>query len=997
MRDYWPDDPTFQEDQLPAATWQKEVNTHPRRPVLLPPRPSLPPPRSPLFQVGAILDALKKRLPPAVFFWSSMGLLLLLIFGGVFGIVIALGHGPANGNALALQVSPRSVVVGATVTLRGTHFMPRGRIGLTRDSTVPVADTGGATIIQADTSGNFSDTVIAGEWGNGVHIINAEDAISHKIASFPLLVSGQSAMLRPAHLLVAQNRLDLGSGDQATNTSRIIALNNTGGGEISWQASSSAPWLQMSPISGTLYSGIETSLHVAAGRSNMPPGVYTAQLTIMSNAGEAVLPVRMEVTPLQVGDQAVIELNPALLSFTTADGAASPRAQTVMLSNPGVLALNWKVTTNAPWLLATPIVGSVASSAQQEVSVGINSTTMLPGSYSGIVTFSAQNAGYVKNSPQSIYVNLTVTPHCALQLSPSVVSFASAYQQGKPAAQTISVGTTHNCKAAIQWNATTDASWLQLSQNSGTTPASPSVTVNTTGLKPGVHSAAITFTSASNTQVLPVTFTLGASNAPTLTSGPDSETFQVRAGTGSVSSQSMHIQNAGSGTLNWQATVTTVAGGNWLSVTPANGTLGTNQAQTLQVQASPLSTLLPGTTYTGAIVVSAFNSTGQEVAGSPQRLAVNLLVIQPCTISVPPTLSFSGNLGQSASDTQFAFIRTSGGCTHALSWTASTSASWLRLSSTAGSVTGTRPASLGVSVDTSGLTPTPHQATITVNAFDSITHAAVGATQHIKVTLVVQSGCSLTGVSPGSLHYQAEAGFQPAPQTFTVSTAGQCSGSVLITPQISAGWLTVMPSSMMVAPGDSATFSIMANTNNLPPATTYSGHVTLNASNNGVALAGGVQPVQVDLQVLAAPALTTSPSAITMDVAAGTASQAITISNTGGTPLNWTATLANGSANVVSLVTPASNTLAGGASTTLVVNIDTSGAVAGQNYIACVLVSAFDAANGNVLAGSPAKIPVTVNVAPSTTSATPSASPTGPSSLPGPMLTPSARRIARSR
>ena len=127
----------------------------------------------------------------------------VLTLGGFFGVSGTLGHGSlsaAQGN-VSLQITPGDVAVGATMTLRGTNFTPHGRIGLTRDSSVPVADTGGQVVIEADAAGNFSDTAIVGQdWGIGSHTINAEDATTHKIATFPIRVGGQGVDLRPAHL-----------------------------------------------------------------------------------------------------------------------------------------------------------------------------------------------------------------------------------------------------------------------------------------------------------------------------------------------------------------------------------------------------------------------------------------------------------------------------------------------------------------------------------------------------------------------------------------------------------------------------------------------------------------------------------------------------------------------------------------------------------------------------------------------------------------------------
>ena len=168
---------------------------------------------------------------------------VLLVFSEAFGVTGAAAlpsaifelQGP-----LSLQVTPQEVAVGTMMSLRGTHFSPGGLIGLTRDDSIPVLDTGGVSITQSDAQGNFTDTVqVQANWGSGSHTINAEDASTHKVTSFPVMVSGESIALRPSHLQLSINSLNLGSGDEATSSKQTISLTNLGSGQISWQGNSS--------------------------------------------------------------------------------------------------------------------------------------------------------------------------------------------------------------------------------------------------------------------------------------------------------------------------------------------------------------------------------------------------------------------------------------------------------------------------------------------------------------------------------------------------------------------------------------------------------------------------------------------------------------------------------------------------------------------------------------------------------------------------------------
>ena len=68
------------------------------------------------------------------------------------------------------------------------------RVGLTRDANMPITDMSGTSVIRADKTGSFSDTVwVDPSWGSGPHIIRAEDAYSHKSAKTTVNVTGQAS------------------------------------------------------------------------------------------------------------------------------------------------------------------------------------------------------------------------------------------------------------------------------------------------------------------------------------------------------------------------------------------------------------------------------------------------------------------------------------------------------------------------------------------------------------------------------------------------------------------------------------------------------------------------------------------------------------------------------------------------------------------------------------------------------------------------------------
>ncbi len=966
------------EDARPL-TWQKVLDTPPvqEEDILVSPRPTTSPRHMKVTPLPA-KSLVVQRIPPVLFFWLSLTAVLILSLAGVFGVFVSFGHGTTSSHAPTLTTSSNTIAIGATLELHGSNFTPRGRVGLTRDAILPIADTGGASIIQADGKGNFTDTVtISPDWQAGIHVVNAEDAKLHKVARFSLLITGKSVSLRPAHFTLSDTTLDLGTGDNATNSTQTITLSNPGGGQITWQANSDQPWLLLSPDNGTFVAGAKTQVVIAVDRANLRPGSYSAHVNFLSNVGSSSVTVKMQVIPLSPGHDAVLQISPAVLSFTSPDGGAAPAAQTITVSNPGVLPLQWSVSTNASWLTVSPNGGSVqnASStanstpttsqgaATQNVSVSVNTSTLLPGTYNSTITFTGQ--GQVKNSQQDVPVTVTITPQCSLQVSPSLLTFAGVYQQSTSSSKTINVGVSQSsCTAPIQWSATTAASWLVLGTRSGTTPTYPTVSVNGTGLLPGTYTSSVVFTTSAGTETLPVSFTVTQAASPIMNVSSAALTYTGVVGQVGPASQSVVVANSVGGVLNWQASVATSIGGNWLSVTPASGSLTGHSSTALSVSVAQLSTLTPGT-YNGTVTLTGTDETGHSVPGGLQVIPVSFVVQGACTITTrPAALTFTSIVGQVAVAPQPLTIAASGACTHGVTWTATSAASWLIPTPATGTATLAVAGTSNIGISSATLKAGNYASAVTLTAVDSVTHQVLGAPVAVSVALIVQQACTLQAPSVATEAFTTVAGQNPGAQTFSVAVSGVCTGNVIVTPTVTlgsgAGWLTVTPATATVLSGGTATFTVGVIGTSLKVGS-YGGSITLAGVNKSAAIAGSPQTVGITVKASSPASLAASAGMASTHGTSGVTAQPVNIANTGGTALTWTAALTN-APSFVSLGT-ASGTLAAGTNTSTGVVVNAASAVAG-NYTANVTITATDPATGLVAAGSPVTVPITISIAP---------------------------------
>jgi hypothetical protein len=86
---------------------------------------------------------------------------------------------------------------------------------------------------------------------------------------------------------------DIDFGD--SESSRLFNITNTGTGDLIWSISEGYDWLDVTPSSGSTANETEPVI-VTANRNNLDQDVYTANLGVTSNGGNASINVRMEVS-----------------------------------------------------------------------------------------------------------------------------------------------------------------------------------------------------------------------------------------------------------------------------------------------------------------------------------------------------------------------------------------------------------------------------------------------------------------------------------------------------------------------------------------------------------------------------------------------------------------------------------------------------------------------------------------------------------------------------
>nr|BBH93864.1 hypothetical protein KTA_20630 [Thermogemmatispora argillosa] len=799
--------------------------------------------------------------------------LLALLGDSLMVLLIVTRHQPTPvvaGGPPRLTLTPNVVEIGQRVKLLLERFSPSTQVLLSHDLQEPIpVGQQGSSLVQVNAAGSLSLTVqIDASWGPGLHLVEAEDVTTRYTASATLQVAGQG-LTRPPHLVIdSADPLLMGEDYQGANTIMPLTLRNSGGGIINWQGSSNQPWLLLSPSQG-LFSGSQT-VWVAVQRAHLKPGEYTGLLTFTSDVGgQQTIQVKMVVRPLPANPGPVLQVTPAALSFIATDGGATPAPQTLTISNPGNRPLTWQLSSStsltapdqtpyahalgplADWLSISQRSGTVAPGGAQSMTIAVESRSLLPGVYTALLSFASPQS--VLDSPQSVVVSLTILPRCGIMVNASNLSFTTVAGRSNPPNQAITLSERAGCLDDLDWQASSDASWVSVTPSSGELHGAGSVViaigVNALGLRPGRYKSLITFTAGHGSQTLPVLLVVQPAPSPqepVMSATPLSLNFSAIQGR-STPPQTVIITNTGGSSLYWQTQATPLTG-QWLSVSPARGSIPPGGSAQILVAVNT-SGLTAGT-YSGQLLLVGRGSDGKGAAGAPQLLQITLQVLPPCTLGQPSmhSVAFSAIAGASDPGPQVVTVEVAGTCSWPLSWSTSlvTPAPWLQLSDSSTSLVNGQTASITLAVSSAGLAVGSYSTQVLIKVLDSTGAPIAGSPQRFSVTLTVLPPCVFQ-VGTSSLFFSAVQGQGTLlTQAIPFSSSGTCRYPITVSAAADPGssWLTVSGGSDN---GSGGNLQVSVNPAGLAPGV-YNGQITITASSGG-GIQNNVQVVPVRLTI----------------------------------------------------------------------------------------------------------------------------------------------------
>lgn len=658
---------------------------------------------------------------------------------GTTGLVIPVQVNIASQGAL--NISPQQLSfayqIGATGPAEQTLTLTTtGTSAIAFTATATSAQCGGNWLVVSPQSGAAPATLsvqintagLTQNTCNGTINISAPSAANSTI-SIPvtLLVSNNPLLQVPTAGVTFTYQL--GTALPASQTVQVTSSGSALPFTVSAAPVSNGPsFLTVSPASGTSPQAITLSVNPAT-LAGLAPNTYAETVTVSSpSSGNASVSIPVTL---------VVSNNPGLLftqqtvTFNYQIGQATPANQTITLSSAGA-PIGFTVFTSTSncsgFLTASPASGttSIVSGQPTLIVIGVNTAGLTtPETCTGTVTLSVPGSS---NAPQTITVTVNVSNTPLLNASPAVINVSAIAGSSTPMEQTISLTSTDNV-TALNFTATAATipaglTWLSVTPNIGSTPASLNVIVNPANLPMGTYMGSINV-SSTTAGVLPVTIPVVLTvSSGTVSVSSSSLTFNQAAGGASPASQTITVANVPTGAT-VGATATTFSGSNFLMVATSGDTV------TVTANGSQLSQ----GTYQGVVTVFV-----PGTSNSPLYVTVNLVVGPAAVFSfTPSSLSFTLQKGGALPTSQTVQLTGTSGSSVSFSAVAvappgsTNGVVFVTVTPASGSTPGTLTVSLNQSV-VSGLTAGGY-----ANLINLTSTSATGTTQTIPVTLTITS------------------------------------------------------------------------------------------------------------------------------------------------------------------------------------------------------------------------------------------------------------------
>ncbi|HZS76320.1 MAG TPA: choice-of-anchor D domain-containing protein [Ktedonobacteraceae bacterium] len=407
--------------------------------------------------------------------------------------------------------------------------------------------------------------------------------------------------------------------------------------------------------------------------------------------------------------------------------------------------------------------------------------------------------------PGSVPASTPVAGLPRLQLSVSRLDFGTD-NAGTITHKTITL--TNDGSGELTWQSSTRERWLTLSPDHGafTKNMTVQISVNRGNLQPKAYTGQIMFTPrGSQPQTLTVTMGVNPPSANLVISNA-ALAFQGTPAQ-NPAAQSLSVQNTGGQPLDWNASISTSDGNNWLFLSSTSGHLEAGQSATLTVTAN--SAGLSVGTYSGTVTLS-------YTGASATPVSVTLQVSAPpsANLSVQPSsLVFTAIQGQNPAAQSFT-ITNPGSAT--LDWGISEDANgqtYLPLSTTHASLAPGGSVTITVTPNVLSAKAPGFTSIITVSDTDSGTTVK---SQQVKISANILNEAQIS-VNQNVLVFNHTSNITSSSALLIITNTGSATlnWSLSINNSSPISWVSVDTTSGSVGPGGSIYVTVACDSSHL--------------------------------------------------------------------------------------------------------------------------------------------------------------------------------------
>ena len=575
---------------------------------------------------------------------------------------------------------------------------------------------------------------------------------------------------QPIALSLDKQQLNVTANAGGTSTSAGSIYLTTTPGTLAFTAVSSAPWLTVTPSSGT---GSQT-LSLTVSPSSLGIGSYQAAVTV--TAGSATASLTLNLTAV-APNAPTFTLSPANVSFTQTASLTPQPAVTAVVGVAGLTdslassysLLQWtaavSTTDGGTWLASSVNTSQLPFTVQ----VSAAGKTLTAGkTYSGTVTITAKG-GTTATASLPVSFTLSTVPN-SYAISPASVAEQALSGQ---AAFSDSIVLTP-AAPGLQYTVTSDSSWLTVPAPTGSMPATVSFNVNPSSLSAGFYTGKLTIvatgpsnqtiTGATQTVTVSLAVTAPAPPTPVVTQGPASFAFQQGQFTqfSGLTSVLAYVSPGTTGSATGSCSVACPS----TQVTVATSTpwLQISTTSFLLSATSPI-VEIDGSVYLSAAPATPGGYNGQFTISTPSGViftgSANLFITgQTFALTVSPSSASATVVAGSSLNQQsvnFGVQSASGGNPTGIPYSLSSDSSWLQLSSSSGTALPSQQQTITANIDATKLSTGTYVGTITVHptgatstSYDQFVTVDVNATTADTVGVsVTVSPINQTGAADG--------------------------------------------------------------------------------------------------------------------------------------------------------------------------------------------------------------------------------------------------------